>query len=956
MSTSRHRSVAGQRHTSGGGLALRQLVADPWVSVLLAVLVLVVAGAATVWPRVVLEINTRQIPHVLEGLSSLQRDPAAVRSTTTTPDFRFAYASVEETWGELIQGLDQARTAQPEPLRSLLGEGQFFVDVASDRGEGPPPAPTEPIAQAVLSLRVDPFLRDHVELVRGDWPELVIPFTGDGSYTVSPEEAVEGAPEPEGIGEGPPQVLVLDSTARTWGWEVGTEFDGLLLAGTYAPVDPEDARWEQAPNGAELGRFFDGDLGLLTYAAAYLPPENPGTVGRTTNNTLRFFFELDAEAVRGDQVAEIATQLLGLTSSSYPLRGQPEATEGGPVAVALPIDAVFTAEVVTTFQTLAEQQRATASVLAVVAAGPVGVTLAAFALAARLVVDRRRTALALALARGGSPWQLRGALALEGLLLGLPPAVAGYALAGLVVPTSSGRDELAVALLVGLVPAAVLALSTSDRSLRERRRDLGARSRSRVRWIVEVVVVAGAAVASWRLLDRGLTGVSTGAAAATPGGGAPGTTAGRAPPMFDTGVDPLMAATPVLLALAACVLTLRLYPVPVRLLVRFFRGRTGLTSFLGAARAVRDPAGGLVPALAVVLGVAVAVSSSVMASTITRGAEAAAWDDTGAQIRLSGPQVTDELRAAVADVDGVMATAGISDWGTTDLTGSVTVRGATVYVVDGELQEVQAAAPLVVALPTGLFSGDDSAIPVVLGGEVPETTGDVIVEELLDTRVVGRTEGVSGLRTDRNFLLVERSRWEAAGQAFRPGSVLLVAVEPGADTEQVADRVREAVPNSLVQTPQARLDRFREAPVSHGLSQLFLAAVVLAALLTVLTVVLVQLLGAPSRTALFAVLRTLGIAPGQSRAVTAWELAPLLAMACLTGAVTGLVVPWLLLRAVDLTGVTGGARQPALVVDAVVLGPVVATVVAAVALAVLASAWVAGRSDLARQLRIGQEG
>jgi len=123
----------------------------------------------------------------------------------------------------------------------------------------------------------------------------------------------------------------------------------------------------------------------------------------------------------------------------------------------------------------------------------------------------------------------------------------------------------------------------------------------------------------------------------------------------------------------------------------------------------------------------------------------------------------------------------------------------------------------------------------------------------------------------------------------------------------------------------------------------------------VLAVVVVQLMGATARARLLAVLRTLGLAPGQSRALTAWELAPLLLTSVVVGTLLGLAVPWVLLRGLDLTGLTGGVSQPALVLDPLTITAVLGAVVLTVAAAVVVSAWLAGRTNLAQALRVGEE-
>lgn len=934
------------KHRSGGrlpgaaGLGLRQFTADPWVSLSLALMVVVVVFGATLWPRFVLQMNSDQVPHEVNELSATRQDMIAHSSTTVTP-LPGMPETVEGAWGPLEDNLDRVREEQPEPLRSMLRPAQFLVNVDQATPTGPPGEDSD-IATVNFQQRVDPFLQDHVELVEGDWPAFVVDTTSyvgvddQGGVVISEVEEVTTAD--------PTPVLLLDEAAERLGWEVGETFGTWVLSGTYRPVDAKDGRWEHHTNGASMGVMYDGNLGNLAFATLYLNPANPGSIGGPAVASFEYWYPIDAAAVAGDQVDLVTSQLLGMASSDVTLQDE------DPTTGASAVRARFSSEVVGTFQELSAQQRATASMLAVVAAGPIGVTLAVFALAARLIVTRRRYALSLVSARGGSPRQVRGLLALEGVLLGMPAAAAGYLLAGLVRPVSTGWSELVLAALAGLVPAAALALSARESSLRETRSDLGSRSSSRLRWIVETIVVALAAIAVWRLIDRGLTSIVLPAeATSTPGA------AGAVAAPVDAGVDLLMAATPVLLALAACVLTLRLYPVPVLALSSVFRRRTDLIPFLGSARSVRDPAGGLIPALAVILGVGVAVFSTLMSSTIEHGAESAAWNQTGAQIRMSGPQFDADLMERIGEIDGVRAVSGIRQAGrSADLSGDVSQTGVSIYVVDSNLPDVQAGAPDLTELPPALFEGG-GATPILTGGAVEGDSGSGSLTNLGAVTVVGHVDGLPGMRTDRAFVVVDRTLWEQAGARTTPATVALVDVTDPDQREQVATAIGEEVSNALVETPLATLDAFRSAPVTSGLGYLFTAAVVITTALTVLAILVVQLMGAPARAKLLAVLRTLGLRPGQGRSLTAWELGPLLAMAFAVGAVLGVAIPWLLLKAIDLTGMTGGQQQPTLHLDWAQLGLVVGAILVAVLLAVAVSAAAASRTNLAQQLRVGEE-
>ena len=62
--------------------------------------------------------------------------------------------------------------------------------------------------------------------------------------------------------------------------------------------------------------------------------------------------------------------------------------------------------------------------------------------------------------------------------------------------------------------------------------------------------------------------------------------------------------------------------------------------FLGAARALRSPAGGAVPVAAVVLGTTMAVTSSLLLGTVSAGVDSSAWSEVGGDVRVSGPPIT----------------------------------------------------------------------------------------------------------------------------------------------------------------------------------------------------------------------------------------------------------------------------------------------------------------------------
>lgn len=943
-----------QRGSGGltpGRLGARQFAADPWVSLGLALLVGLVALLLTAVPRALTDVQSRQLVQDVTSLSAAQRDVVATwNRTVEIPSFRVWDRQmiglseeeheelVQDPWGPFRDGADRIRTEQPQPLRDVLQPAQMVAEL--NRPFTWVPEVETDFVSASFTLTVDPDLSAHVDLVEGDWPALTYRdremFGGVRPGVIEEdggEDAGEGEPETGDV----PEVMLSEDAADQLLLNPGDVIEDVngetvLLAGTYRVSDPEDPRWQHIDSADRLGIIPDANQGYSAFAAAFLSPQNRGSLGQPATVDMRLWYPIDPSGITGRsaEVETLRTQLTTLMAQQQVLVPATEVWDG-PDQIP-----VFSADLAPTLDRIAAQQRATSSLLAVVAAGPLGVALAVAALGARLVVHRRRPALALALARGAAPAQLRALVALEGLALGIPAAVLGHLGAMLLLPGGTPWWQWVLTAVVALVPSATLAASLDDASLLQHRSDLSGRSSSRWRWVVEVAVLGLAAVATWRLLGRDARGDDP----------------------AESGIDLLAAATPVLIALATCLVTLRLYPLPLAALTRALRGRASLTPFLGAARALRDPAGGLVPALAVVLGTAIALVSAVLLSTVTRGAEVAAWESNGGAIRVTGPPLTDDLRERLEQLDGVSAVAGIADSGQTARLDADGARSAArVWLVDETVQQVQTGAP-VDLIPAELFSvGEDGRTPIAtLRGLSVGTEENPALSRVGAVEVIDHLPQLPGA-THAGGVVMDRAAWEASGSDAPRANIILIGLAQDADPDIIADEVgRTMGERSGVRTTVAeQLRTFTDAPVTQGLTQLFVGATVVAGLLTVLAVVVVQLMGAVARARLLAVLRTLGLAPAQTRALTAWELAPLLVVSIVVGGLLGLAIPWVLLRGLDLTGLTGGAAQPALVLDPVLLALVLGAVVLTVLIAIAVSAWLAGRTNLAQALRVGEE-
>jgi putative ABC transport system permease protein len=239
---------------------------------------------------------------------------------------------------------------------------------------------------------------------------------------------------------------------------------------------------------------------------------------------------------------------------------------------------------------------AAAAVIAIGATGLLALALAVVALLGGLAANRRGESIALVRARGGATWQVLGAEAVEGIAVALPAAVLGYLLA---IVLTEGRDAATSLLLVAgivLATGGILAAAASGAA----RSGLAARGRDEVgvgavsprRLAVEAAVVVSSLVGVYLLRRRGLAD--------------------------DNGFDPYLAAVPLLLGLAAGILAVRIYPLPVRFLAAAAGRRRDLVPALALRRVARQPEVTAAPLLVLLLGVSVSVFAAVMAATLSR--------------------------------------------------------------------------------------------------------------------------------------------------------------------------------------------------------------------------------------------------------------------------------------------------------------------------------------------------
>jgi putative ABC transport system permease protein len=920
-----------------------------------AVIVLVCSLLASALPRAMDRLLTDGLRHAVTTSTPSQRD-LVLRGAFLPP-----LQEGEDPFAPTRTMLDEIHAGLSEKLRRQVGTGQYATSY-TEIGKGDiVPQPTERKGVMNWGITTQSGFADHVRYVEGRPPE---------KSTTGP---LPGAPTDEvgGYGTGDPtrsertlvEVAVSSRTAEDAGVGVGSHVKlgnnlEMAVVGVYEAVDAEDPYWgwsqgvlrpavEVSPGAGDIYK-------PVAFAAESTWPAVEHQIAYSVSPQLLLRFPVSGEGLQAQDTAELLALVRQATSTPHTA---PERTIPGVSFWALLSEFRLGTILDTVLVGQLHAQAASTAVVSVVVAGVLGVALAVLALAARLVVERRRRHLALAVARGASPRQVAVVMAAEGLLLGVPAAVLGAVLAGVLVDGAPGLWGLVLPLLLGLAPAVLLPLLARPGGLRAVRRDVTSRRGRRFRLAAEILVAALALAGLVLLRRRGLDSGSFDVV-----GGL--VTLGRGSEMPDVGVDPLLALTPVLLALALALLLARLYPRPVAALAAVAARRRGAVPFLGAARAGRDATAGVLPLVVLLLALATSVFGSVVASTSDRGADDASWQLLGAPARLTGIGFTDDQLAAGREVEGVDSLAGMST-----TSGEVTTERRRLDVTVAELdavamtrvqQGIPGAVPLD-ALVRNESGGSDgagpAAVPVLVSAGVADVGDQIsltVERTAVDAVVVATAERIPGLLTSGAFVVADRGVLTEAGADVPVPVAALVRFTPGANGDALGRPLTTALDTAAPMVEQRDVvTRVRSQPLVSGTLDAFPVASVVTAALSGLAVVLALVVSAPERTRLLSRLRTLGLAGRQVGWLVVWEVAPLAVTALVAGAVMGVLVPWWVLPAVDLRAFTGGSAQPVLTVDWVrvrlILGGFVLVTAVSLAIAVASNR----RLRLGSVLRVG---
>jgi putative ABC transport system permease protein len=916
VTTGRQHLAAGRRHLAAGWAAVTGTGGA--ASLTLALLVGVCVFVAVAGPRESLGLRTQALRATLAGQTRLAK---SVDAGSSYSDFADSPALGGGTFPP-----DNVSLVRTELARRLARRG----------------LPLAPAAQAWsgLTTQYEPVTGAARSAINGAvLPQLEVIYRdalGRNSRLLAGRLPATGTATAL-------QIAVTAATAARFGLHPGSRLGAglsassgrpvsLVVTGVIRPVDPGSTFWTADPNAA--APTLNLKSGTLNLSSGWIGGAFVGrgefaamqSLGGIEGARLEWNYPLALGHLNADQASTLSSQL---TRASFRdglglLFGQVNLTfQGGPAGIL--------AQFLST-------DAALASLLSLLFVSLTVIAAVVLLLGAVLLAEHRAGELALIRARGASRRQLAALTLAGGAAVALPAALAGAAAALLVTP---GEPEPLAWWLAGLVLAVALAgppllafrlPATAGEAGTRNLAAAAAPQASARRRVAELTAVALAAGGLVVLRQQGLSQAG--------------------------GVDFYTSAAPVLLAVPAALIVMRLCPAAVRGLLHLAGRRRGVTAFVGLARAARAALAAILPAFALVLALTVIAFGFMIRSTVLRGQVAVSWQATGADAVISigsSPALTPAARRSVAAAGGARQSAVV-------LLASATPTGGA--PVDIALVDPASYAALTAGTPAPRFPAAAlSAGPAGTAGwpvlaspgaaaDLPRggatLSSDVGPLRVRVARIIASTPAFPG---SSRFIVAPMAAVRNLRE-FTPPALLLIN-GPKLNEQALAAATRHLIPGATISFRSTVLSALTRAPLPRGADVAFAQGSAAAGGLCVLILLLTLVLAARSRAMTLARLSTMGLGSGQARWLAVLEAMPIVVAATAGGLVCAWALVPILGPALNLSAFTGSsAGVPVQVYVPALVIPAIGLVVISVATLTI-QAFIASRRGDARALRIG---
>ncbi len=863
-------------------VALKRIGDDRGATIGFAVLVLVTALLAALAPRVLAALADEAVR------AQVRSAPVVARSIVLIEDRTFGEGPTDDPLAQVRDAGDQLFSTFPASIRALVARRDIQVESGRYRVQKDT---TDP---AFVRLRIQEGIADHIRYVAGRPPtSAVTTRNGVGPESVNDVPVYEAAISTDtarqfGIELGETVPLVGDPGDQLIGRTPGQQYAFATITGVYEAVDPGSDWWLNDPQLIHpVIRALSLEVQLLDAAllvddgthAALAKYASPGAQG------LRYSWRefLDPERLSDRTLARLITDFHRLLVA-YPSANVTPAT-----------DTALRTGMATMLETHQARWAAAEGIIAVMALGPALVGIATLGLIAVLAARRRQATMALARSRGASGRQVFVPAIVEGLLIAVPGAVLAAAIAVALVPEAVLSPTVVaaaavVAIAVTVVTGTVASIVRSrGPGLREDDRVVGRVGTRRV--VLEGLIVALAIGGAYLLRERGLNAVSS--------AGAVG------------GFDPLIAAVPILVGVAAGIVVVRLYPIALRGVAAVARRGRGLVLMLATRRATEGGASSAV--LLVLLATAtVAAFAAVSLDSLDRGADVAAWQSVGGSYRLQTPNGAIPANVDASALPGVTTVAGVFE-------GSVPVGRSgpqSLFAIPetGPMATALAGTPADPQFPDGFTTPGTGPIPVIISTELAMAPRGVKLGEefqasvegfILTYRVAEVRDGFAGLPRGRPWVLAPREWFVAQAPEARLVPIWTIVDAPATTPDAMRAAVTAMSPAVETTSEAEEATALRTAPVTQAVRGLILAAALVTAAYAALGVAAALALSGIARTVEVARLRTLGLTGRQAVGLAVAEHGPTTITGFVLGGLLGVALFALLRSALGLAGLVG---------------------------------------------------
>ena len=617
----------------------------------------------------------------------------------------------------------------------------------------------------------------------------------------------------------------------------------------------------------------------------------------TTGLTLQWEYPLAVGGVNADQAQQLSDHLNLAATATPALTGDLSAA-AGTLTVSSPLSQDLSAFLGT--------QAAIQTVLLLLFVSMIVVGTAVILVAAMAIAARRAGELTMLRARGGSLGQVAARVLRGSAIAAVPAAMAGVALAIVLIPGTSGQAWYAPSVLgwslAGIAVLAALAGPSLIAAWQQRKpapasnparimtaETARSRTLSLRRPVAEVTACAASVAGLVVLHDHGL-----------PAGGSP---------------DLYLAAVPVFVAIPVVLVMLRVYPLVIRGLLRLSARRTGATGFVALAAAARTSLTEVLPALALVLALSLAAFAGALSDAIARSDTAASVQTTGADVIIQtapgSRPVTPAAVKAIEAVHGVHSATAvwITAWETPagqPLT-AVSVDPASYAAVVAGTPFPRIPVTKIGAATRGPLS-TTTPVPVLASPSAAEGLGSGAAQLTslygvgpIRVRVAGELTSTPAQPGGGPFIVMPLGILPGADGHPVPNLVLITG--SGIDDAQLAAVAGTVIPGGKVTFRSAVLAALTGSPLQHGAAVIVRLTIAAAAGFGLFILILGLALGSADRELMLARLTVMGHERPTGLAVA--EVMPAVLAAVIASAACALALPRLVGSALDLSGFSG---------------------------------------------------